>query len=237
MRVLQTTTDNRRRRQTPETVTSLALYTRCRRASNKQTNRFATVPTADVVAAAAAAGAAWRTERRSYRDLCNLKREAFWRIKVDAERQTPSRQSAYRVNHSMENAVLHVLSDILDALDKGDFAVLTLLDFSAAFDAVDHATLLRRLKTTYGITGTALVWFTSYLHERKSLSVREDPAKFHHCYCMEFHKDQFSDRSCFFCTRQIYSVRVLRVSDSLMEWSCSLQCGRHPDIRIMCRPT
>ena len=33
------------------------------------------------------------------------------------------------------------------------------------------ATLLRRLKTTYGITGTALVWFTSYLHERK-LSVR-----------------------------------------------------------------
>jgi len=49
--------------------------------------------------------------------------------------------------------VLRVLSDILDALDRGDFAVglLTLLDLSAAFDTVDHATLLRRLKTTYGI--------------------------------------------------------------------------------------
>ena len=67
--------------------------------------------------------------------------------------------------------MLRVLSDILDALDSGDFAVLTLLDLSAAFDTVDHPTLLRRLKTTYGITGTALVWFTSYLHERK-LSVR-----------------------------------------------------------------
>jgi len=49
----------------------------------------------------------------------------------------------------------------------GDFAVLTLLDLSGPFDTVYHATLLRRLKTTYGITGTALVWFTSYLHERK----------------------------------------------------------------------
>ena len=33
--------------------------------------------------------------------------------------------------------------------------------------SVDHAALLRRLQTTYGITGTALVWFASYLHERK----------------------------------------------------------------------
>jgi len=83
----------------------------------------------------------------------------------------PDAQSVYRANHSTETAVLRVLSDILDALDRGDFAVLTLLDLSAAFDTVDHVTLLRRLKTTYGITGTALVWFTSYLHERK-LSVR-----------------------------------------------------------------
>ena len=67
--------------------------------------------------------------------------------------------------------MLRVLSDILDALDRGDFTVLMLLDLSAAFDTVDHATLLRRLQTTSGITGTALVWFASYLHERK-LSVR-----------------------------------------------------------------
>jgi len=63
--------------------------------------------------------------------------------------------------------VLRVLSDILDALDHGDFAVSTLLDLSAAFDTVDHTTLLRRLQITYGITDTALVWFASYLHERK----------------------------------------------------------------------
>ena len=36
--------------------------------------------------------------------------------------------------------MLGVLSDILGALDRGDFAVLTLLDLSVAFDTVDHET-------------------------------------------------------------------------------------------------
>ena len=49
----------------------------------------AVVPTQDLVAAASAADAAWRAERRSYRDLCNQKREASWRTKVDAERSSP----------------------------------------------------------------------------------------------------------------------------------------------------
>jgi len=34
------------------------------------------------------------------------------------------------------------MSDILMALDDGNLAMLTLLDLSAAFDSVDHATLL-----------------------------------------------------------------------------------------------
>ena len=48
----------------------------------------------------------------------------------------------------METAVLKVLSDILSALDTGNIAMLTLLDLSAAFDSVDHNTLLRQLKTS-----------------------------------------------------------------------------------------
>ena len=58
----------------------------------------------------------------------------------------PDRQSAYRVFRSTETVIAHVLSDILTAMDKGDIAALTLLDLSAAFDTVDHATLLRRLQ-------------------------------------------------------------------------------------------
>ena len=84
----------------------------------------------------------------------------------------PDLQSAYRAHHSTETAVVRVLSDILGALDRGDFAVLTLLDFSAAFDTVDHETLLRRLETSYGIRGTVLSWFASYLHERQFVRCR-----------------------------------------------------------------
>jgi len=59
-----------------------------------------------------------------------------------------------------------VLSDILLAIDAGDLAALVLLDLSAAFDTVDHAVLLRRLET-FGLGGTALHWFESYLVGRR----------------------------------------------------------------------
>ena len=59
-----------------------------------------------------------------------------------------------------------MLADILAALDSGDLAALTLLDLSAAFDSVDHSTLLRRLQTTYGLNGAVISWFTFYLCSR-----------------------------------------------------------------------
>ena len=78
----------------------------------------------------------------------------------------PELQSAYRAHHSTETAVLKVLGDILRAVDSGDLAVLTLLDLSAAFDTVDHATLLRRLNVSYGLGGRVISWFKSYLEGR-----------------------------------------------------------------------
>ena len=56
----------------------------------------------------------------------------------------------------------------MQALDRGDFAALALLDLSGAFDTVDHATLLllRRLELSYGIRGMALSWLRSYLSDR-----------------------------------------------------------------------
>ena len=51
-------------------------------------------------------------------------------------------------------------------MKKGRVTALTLLDLSAAFDTIDHLTLISRLSSWYGISSTALDWFTSYLSNR-----------------------------------------------------------------------
>jgi hypothetical protein len=81
-------------------------------------------------------------------------------------------QSAYRAAHSTETSFLKVLNDLLLAVEKGDAVILALLDQSAAFDTTDHDILLDRLSARFGISGTALFWFTSYISDRRqSVSV------------------------------------------------------------------
>ena len=74
-------------------------------------------------------------------------------------------QSAYGRFHSTETALLRVCDDILLALDSRQEVVLVLLDLSA-FDTINHDVLLHRLRSRYGINGTALNWFRSYLTNR-----------------------------------------------------------------------
>ena len=75
-------------------------------------------------------------------------------------------QSAYKAHHSTETALLTITNDILLSLNRGDNVFLLLLDLSAAFDTVNHSLLLSRLENSFGITGTVLRWFHSYLSGR-----------------------------------------------------------------------
>jgi len=86
---------------------------------------------------------------------------------LDRSGLLPRLQSAYRACHSSKTAVLKVLSDILLAIDAGDLSALVLLHLSAAFDTVDHDILVRRLETSYGLSGSVLQWFQTYLVGRR----------------------------------------------------------------------
>ena len=72
-------------------------------------------------------------------------------------------QSAYRPGHSTETALLKVANDLFLSPNKGNMPVLTLLDFSSAFDTIDHPILVHRLHTDFGFTDTVLQWFSSYM--------------------------------------------------------------------------
>ena len=78
----------------------------------------------------------------------------------------PVRQSAYRHKHSIETVLLKVTNDILLNMNDQRVTLLLLLDLSAAFDTVDHDTLLHQLQFTFGINGKVLSWFSSYLSGR-----------------------------------------------------------------------
>ena len=56
----------------------------------------------------------------------------------------PMYQSAYRMYHSTETALLRVQNDLLLGIEKQKVSALALLDLSAAFDTVDHAVLIDR---------------------------------------------------------------------------------------------
>ena len=77
-----------------------------------------------------------------------------------------SRQPAYRRHHSVETALLRVANDFLVALDNGNEVLLVLLDYTAAFDTVNHSILLHRLEHRFGISGTVLCWLKSCLNNR-----------------------------------------------------------------------
>ena len=68
----------------------------------------------------------------------------------------PDYQSVYREDYSCETAVLGVSNDILWAMKKQSIISLVTIELSAAFDTVDHDTLLHILNAKYGIEDTAL---------------------------------------------------------------------------------
>ena len=87
------------------------------------------------------------------------------RSHMDSHDLSNTFQSAYKVGHSTEIALLCIKNEIHLALSKGMPTALVLFDLSTAFDTIDHDTLLS-YPARFGFAGSALKWFRSYFQDR-----------------------------------------------------------------------
>ena len=76
-----------------------------------------------------------------------------------------SKQFGFRSHYSTEHAVLSILDQVQLGIEDHDYSCGIFLDFSKAFDTVNHQILLTKLDY-FGIRGVVKDWFTSCLRNR-----------------------------------------------------------------------
>ena len=74
-------------------------------------------------------------------------------------------QHGFRKHHSCESQLLLTINDLAKSLNEGSQIDSILLDFSKAFDKVDHNKLCFKLDH-YDVRGKTLSWIKNYLQDR-----------------------------------------------------------------------
>ena len=112
---------------------------------------------------------------KNFRPVSNLpfiskvvEKAALQQLLIHCEKNAPLPifEAGFRKYHLTE-ALIKVQNDILMSMDNKEVTLLVLLDLSAAFDTIEHSILLNILQQDFGVVGTALNWFDSFLSGRK----------------------------------------------------------------------
>ena len=76
-------------------------------------------------------------------------------------------QSGFRPKHSTLSALIQMCDDWLENIDIGNLNCVVFLDVQKAFDSVNHEILLNKMHEYFGMSGTQMKWFESYLSNRE----------------------------------------------------------------------
>ena len=85
---------------------------------------------------------------------------------IDRVRILNKSQFGFRSKHSTHHAIINLTESTIDELEKELKVGGVYLDIAKAFDTVNHDILLRKLEH-YGFRANTLMWFESYLKNRK----------------------------------------------------------------------
>ena len=93
-----------------------------------------------------------------------LKKNMYNRVSTFLEifKMLHQNQYGFRKKSSTYLALLAFVDKVIQVIEKGEYAVGVFLDFSKAFNTVDHDIPLDK-SDHYGIRGCAISWFKSYL--------------------------------------------------------------------------
>ena len=115
-----------------------------------------------------------RTEAENYRpvSLTSHLIKIFERVlrknlvrHLEENKILPDNQHGFRKGRSCLTQLIEHVDDVLKALNDGKEVDVIYLDYSKAFDKVDHRILLAKMKM-YGITGKVYKWIENFLSER-----------------------------------------------------------------------
>jgi len=67
----------------------------------------------------------------------------------------------------LKHALLKATNDLVTFACDRLTTVLLSLDISAAFDTINHSTLIDRITQDFGICGSAIIWLQSFISDRQ----------------------------------------------------------------------
>ena len=143
-----------------------------------------------------------------------------------------STQSGFRPHHSTESVLIKMTDDWLEAMDQGLYTGAIFLDLSNAFDVVNHDLLTAKLQI-YGCSPSSLLWFKSYLTDRRQCVNLTDTVSIPQEWCNDTKRRLRDSKQ---CMKTDYSVHCKLNESTWAHHSrkFALSDGCDPDFQAVC---